>query len=370
MLISFLHDSKLTTLYFLRLKHVGQEDASKEIWTDPSKVEVHPVGYSSSKGLLLEPPAELKHLKLEARAAELIEEHRAADCEVSLLSPALQMKSGLTVEVEDLYRPRTVWLAEVKRNVGGRLLIRYLLPDSISLTSDQEEAVHEWIFCLSPRLHWRGWADSSWAYQPPVSIAPLSNQWSTLTDQCRSTENLSIKPWQFDLDAPAHSHKVGDQLRALDPRYPLSLQPATVTQVIDEQRYVIQFDSRVPEEACDTEKDTSITLNCFAARGDDADECVFETNMALEVVNPFRPSEICVGIITGVEENGAVLSISPQLDGEQSAFMISATSHDLFPVGWCDSQNYPLKGPVHQLSITSASGLNPDSKFFLFFFFK
>lgn len=352
---------------FLRLKHVGQEDASKEIWTDPSKVEVHPVGYSSSKGLPLEPPAELKHLKLEARVAELVEEHRAADCEVSLLSPALQMKNDLTVEVEDLYRPRIVWLAEVKRNVGGRLLIRYLLPDSISLTPDQEEAVHDWIFCLSPRLHWRGWADSSWAYQPPVSITPLSNQWSTLTDQFRSTGNLSTKPWQFDLDAPAHHHKVGDQLRALDPRHPLSLRPATVIQVTDEQRYVIQFDPRVPEE--DTEKDTSITLNCFAARGDDADECVFETNMALEVVNPFRPSEICVGIVTGVEENGAFLSILPQLDGEQSAFLISAASHDLFPVGWCDSQNYPLKGPIHQLSITSV-GLNSDSKFILYIFLK
>lgn len=343
---------------------MGQEDASKEIWTDPSSVEVRPVGYSSSHGWNLEPPEELKDLNLLARATELVEEHRVVDCEASLLSPALQMKTSLVVEVEDLHQPRTVWAAEVKRNVGGRLLVQYVLPEDATPSADQMEVVQEWIFCLSPRLHWQGWADSSWSYNPPAKISGLSDKWSTLADVLRS--HATSKPWQFNLEIPVHNRKVEDRFRAVDPRHPFSLRHATVTQVIDDQRYAIRFEPDVALADKTGEQDTSL-LNCFTARGDEGEECDLEPNMALEVVNPLRPSEICVGVVTAVEENGRLLRIRPETEaGVGEEFFISASSQDLFPVGWCDSQNYPLSAPLlaqQQSSLAPADLPEEESKY-------
>lgn len=323
---------------------MGQEDSSKEIWTDPSTVEVHPVGYSAARGWTLEPPAELKHLNLSSQTAPLVEQHRAADCEASMLSPALQMKAGLVVEVEDLHESRTVWTAEIKRNVGGRLFLQYTLPSSIA-ADDVVVACQEWIFCLSPRLHWKGWADQSWSYKPPTRLRSLfADQWEAMAETFRAGEK-SPKPWQFNLAAPTHQHKVGDVVQALNPQKPHSLVQATVVEVIDERRYSI----RLPGSDDSSQKeDGDVLLNCFAARGEEAD-CDFEVNMALEVVNPSQPAEVCVGVITALEENGTFLRIRPELDGA-AEFYVSAYSHDLFPVGWCDSQNYPLTAPAVQPS--------------------
>ena len=316
----------------------------------------------------MEPPSELKQLQLTSKASALVEKHRAADCEASLLSPALQMKPGLTVEVEDAHEPRTVWLAKIRRNVGGRLLVQYNLPTGMS-GDEVSESCQEWIFCLSPRLHWRGWANQSqWSFKPPTRLRSLyGDQWEAMAEQYRTLDGSTTKPWQFNLGTSTHNYKVGDVISAVNKRNPLSLVKTAVVEVIDEQRYAIRLPVTDDDRKEMNEGEGDELHCCFPARRDEP-ECDFEANMALEVVNPFRPAEICIGVITAIEENGSFLRIQPELDGA-SEFYVSTDSQDIFPVGWCDSQNYPLTPPLFQ-AVVSDPPTQPETegKFNIFIF--
>lgn len=342
--------SESSNLLLFRLKHVGRDDPSKEIWTDPSSVEIHPVGYSSSRGWPLEQPSDLKPLRSGA-IASLLEEHKAVDCEASLLSPSQQMKTGMTLEVEDLLEPRTVWPATVVRNVGGRLLLKYSLPNSVSSKNTEG---HEWAFCLSPRLHWRGWAASqspSWTFSPPAKIRSLCEDWSTMSAEFRT---VTDKPWQFHEDVPAHCHNVGDRIQALNPSNPTVLRPATVIEVIDSQRLFVRFDEQTDQETEVNLQCVCFTTSVFSVSTDDPnqtkgmDDSGFAKGMALEVANPWKLSEICVGLVTSVEQSGALLRIrmeKTEPDSHPTEFLAPVCSQDLFPVGWSDDNGWPLTAP-------------------------
>lgn len=344
-----------------RLKHVGRED-SKEIWTNPSSVEIHPVGYSSSRGWPLEPPADdLKPLRSGA-IASLLEEHKAVDCEASLLSPAQQMKTGMTLEVEDSHEPRSVWPATVVRNVGGRLLLKYILPTNTPLVNDGEEGQHhEWLFCLSPRLHWQGWAGSqspTWNFNPPVKIRSLfkDDNWSTMAAGFRTVTN---KPWQFHQEVPVHCCNVGDRIETLDPCNPIALRSATVVEMVDPQRLLIRFDPQSDSQ----EAETHLQYICFSETvfrpemndsgsqtNDEENESDFSKGMALEVSNPWKLMEVCVGVVTNIERSGKLLRI--RLDKETKSngvhpleFLAPVSSQELFPIGWCDDNGWPLVAP-------------------------
>lgn len=343
----------------LRLKHVGRED-SNEIWTDLSSVEIHPVGYSSSRGWPLEPPADLKPLRSGA-IASLLEEHKAADCEASLLSPAQQMKTGMTIEVEDSHEPRTVWPATVERNVGGRLLLKYILPTNSPLVNDGiEEQQHEWLFCLSPRLHWQGWAASQspkWNFNPPGKIRPQfeDDNWSTMAAELL---NVTGKPWQLHQEVPAHCCNVGDRIETLDPSNPVALRPATVIEVVDPQRLLIRFDPQ-----SDDGQEAEGQFICFvetvfrpevsdsgSQTNDEENESGFLKGMAMEVVNPWKPTEVCVGVITTIERSGTLLRIRMEKESEAEGghpleFLAPVSSQELFPIGWCDDSGWSLVAP-------------------------
>lgn len=318
------------------------------------------MGYSCSRGWPLEPPADLKPLRSGA-IASLLEEHKAIDCEASLLSPAHQMKIGMTVEVEDLHEPRTVWPAKVLRNVGGRLLLKYAVPSNVHL---KDEDGHEWFFCLSPRLHWQGWAASqspAWDYNPPVKIRPLyGNYYSSMAAEFRT---VAGKPWQFHQEVPAHCYNVGDRIKALDPCNPTALRPATVIEVIDSQRLLIRFD---PES--DQETEAQLQCVCFAVTAfrpetddsvqssSDDNESGLARGMALEVANPWKRSEVCVGLVSSLEQSGALLRIrleKTEADSQPAEFLTPISSQDLFPVGWCDDNGWPLSAPPVVQSSTS-----------------
>ena len=332
-------------------------------------MEIHPVGYSSSRGWPLEPPSDLKPLRSGA-IASLLEEHKAIDCEASLLSPAQQMKTGMLVEVEDLRQPRTVWLAKVARNVGGRLLLKYVLPKIAESKEENREENDEWLFCLSPRLHWRGWAASqsgpSWTYSPPVQVRHLcaeDNCWSSV-----SSELLTVadKPWPFQQDISAHHSNVGDVVQALDPWNPVCLRAATVVEVVDSHRLLVRLDPLQSDQVATDQEETEVTeLKCVcfstsvfrsvkteadASQASETDESGFVEGMALEVANPWKRSDIYVGVVTSTLQSGALLRIrferTEQSDGGNPAeFLAPASSQDLFPIGWCDDNGWPLTSP-------------------------
>ena len=376
------------------MRHFGQPDTSKEIWIDPSLVEVHPVGYSSSRGWPLEPPNELKHLKSSVSSDSLVEENRAADCHASLLSPAQQMKTGMTLEVEDLNEPRTVWPATVNRNIGGRLLVKYSLPGDVSASSSTaDQCCYEWIFCLSPRLHWQGWAvKSSWSYKPPNKIRSLSEKWSAMAEAFRYSS--AGKPWNFASEVRNHNFTIGDRVRVIDPVNPIILRTASVTEIVDDQRFVVCIEAHESELhdgkpiapaglllSCDTgsvfplEPDASSEddkSTMIEKDGETVSESGFGPRMALEAVNPWKTDEICVAVVTAVECDGTLLRMRLYRSNSSSdvsdEFLVPSTSQELFPVGWCDSQGHALHAPVDgsetsdaTVAAAASSGTLPDA---------
>lgn len=335
-------------MLIIRLKYIGEEEPGKEFWADPSIVEIYPTGYCSEHGYCLDPPYDIKRKGSEFSSGltetvkSLIAEHRVADCNASLLSPCQQLKPGLRLEIEDENEPRTVWVATITRNVGGRLLMKYVSPAT--------EPIEAWIFCLSPRLHPLGWSSKhnpSWEYRPPKKILQLcGDQWKEMANIFRKEPGDSTL--KVGNDVVEHSLVIGTKLSTLAPWQPTQPMEATVIDVIDKHRYAIRFDGLEEKTLC-----------CFAGNNHQEDErssrspecCPFSVGMALEVVNPWKASEICVGLVNAVENS--LLKIRLQSDGQNPDFYVSRSSFDIYPVGWCESNGFVLKAPAVCLSENS-----------------
>jgi hypothetical protein len=69
----------------------------------------------------------------------------------------------------------------------------------------------------------------------------------------------------------------------------------------------------------------------------------FVVGQKLEAVDLIDPALICVATVGDVK--GRLLRI--KFDGWSDEYdqWMDVLSHDLFPVGWCDSVSYPLQGP-------------------------
>ena len=75
------------------------------------------------------------------------------------------------------------------------------------------------------------------------------------------------------------------------------------------------------------------------------DDHEFEVGMRLEAVSRSRPSDVCAATVTRVV--GPLLWL--RLDHaavHDDVFIDDVRSHDIFPVGWCDSNDYPFAPPV------------------------
>lgn len=338
---------------FLRLKYFGLDDTSKEFWTDPLTAEIHPVGFCSSHGLCLEPPNELKSAgsKLLEKAVALVNQFKVNDCDISLLSPSQQMKTGLTLEIEDLNEPRTVWVCTITKNIGGRLLVTYALPPNVS--ANEPIIAKKWIFCLSPRLHYLGWGSlKSWSYRPPTCLRQLCatnarglDYWQVMADKFQT--NTSSSDLSFSKETLRHTHQVGDKINCPIPTNPISYVSASVVEVVDDQRFTIQFDSDDSEKA---------TFCCFAENeGNIEEDSGFQDNMVLEAVNPWKPADIHVATIIAIKDGLLEVRLETTSEVIIPNILIPMSSYDIFPVGWCESQQYPLQGPINIASANQPS---------------
>ena len=70
----------------------------------------------------------------------------------------------------------------------------------------------------------------------------------------------------------------------------------------------------------------------------------FHNGMKLEAVNPENPNQICAATIVKVAHPLLWIHLdnSTKIVGSHIEHM---DSHNLFPVGWCESNQYPLKPP-------------------------
>jgi hypothetical protein len=70
----------------------------------------------------------------------------------------------------------------------------------------------------------------------------------------------------------------------------------------------------------------------------------FERGMKLEAVNPNNHNQICAATITKIV--GPLLWIHLDHMRDIPSHIEDIDSHNLFPVGWCESNNYQLKPPI------------------------
>uniref|UniRef100_A0A669E8R3 Scm like with four mbt domains 1 n=1 Tax=Oreochromis niloticus TaxID=8128 RepID=A0A669E8R3_ORENI len=365
----------------LLLRYEGyQDDRRADFWCDIMTADLHPLGWSRQHDKTMRPPEGVreKHQDWEA----LLEKALAEECSApaSLLElrgrdPVELLCAGCYVELQDSSDPGLAWAAEVEENVGGRLKLRLIgtegLPDTPATL---------WLFYLHPRLHPPGWAkEHDCTLKPPSALTAELLEMALHTSVCLSQDQPAIA---------AHCFKEGMKLEAVDPAAPISIRPATVTRVYNEQYFLVTMDN-----LCDIEESDSAGRSFLCHRdspgifpaqwslknglplspppgyqGPDFDwadylkqceaeaapqhcfpteqcEHSFKEAMKLEAVNPLSPENIHVATVTRVKGQYIWLSLEG-LKQPMPELIVHVDSLDIFPVSWCETNGYPLVYPI------------------------
>ncbi|KAI8438962.1 hypothetical protein MSG28_011275 [Choristoneura fumiferana] len=371
--------------HLLRIKFIGSDS---DFWCDMSKTKVHPLGWCGKYDELIEPPDEINE-KYGDSIIDIMKKALLDGQSVCLealnnkgLSPIDRIKPGMKVEVQNIIDPYKYWSANVCENFGGRLLLRYDGAD--------EELEQIWIFFSNPRLNTFGYVTnkgSPWQFKYPGKVNKFLCK-NKLSTQLRQSAEESIKePTPADLFQPnpnfePHNFVIGMKLEALDPHDMKTIRPATVLKVFNNLHFLVVLDdnaddyedskaawlcdSKHPyifpigwaktknfafkapkiwkEGAFDWDEYLAMTSSVPAPKycfGDKEPLQGMEINMKLEAVNPKKHEEIHVATIGAIVEHLVCVELIPI----QEKFWYAQNSDLLFPVGWCDSNNYELHIP-------------------------
>ncbi|KAM4677733.1 scm-like with four MBT domains protein 2 [Discoglossus pictus] len=286
------------------------------------------------------------------------------------------------IELQDAQKPFQYWIVSVIENIGGRLRLRYVgLEDS--------ESCDQWLFYLDCRLRPVGWGkENQCSMDPPLDICPLKSmsEWKcalekALKDAARCP--LPVEVFKDHADVKSHCFTLGMKLEAVDPTEPSHIRPATVTKVYNNLYFQVTIDDLRPDARdvsmlCHADSLGLLPIQWCLINGvnltppkgypeqdfDWADyqkqcgaeaapqSCFrnttnsrgFTKNMKLEAVNPNNTTEICVASVTKVK--GRLLWL--HLEGSQTPvpeYVVDVESMDIFPVGWCEANSYPLNTP-------------------------
>ncbi|XP_052781114.1 scm-like with four MBT domains protein 1 [Mya arenaria] len=373
----------------LRLRYDGyKEEGAGEFWCDLATTEVHPIGWCAANQQNLQPPEEirdsvedwheyLKEVLTGARTAPpyLLEKGGSS-------SPIDQLKCSMRLEMQDELNPLEVWLVQILENVGGRL---YLRLEGTNLASK-----HFWMFYLDMRLHPLGWAtENGCTYKPPADVRDekTDEEWTEILQTAMSESENDLTPagvFKDQLEPKTHQFQPGMRLEALVPGANY-ISPATVTKVINDKYFLIEIDDiRPPGEresvqiCCHSEylgifpvswclcKGIKLMPPAGWSNGDfvwgeylsrrgakaapeklfnsGTDDHEYERGMKLEAVNPTNPNQICAATITKIVDPLLWVHLDHQRD--IPSHIQDIDSHNLFPVGWCESNQYDLKPPV------------------------
>lgn len=391
----------------LRLRYFGGDDRSLEFWFNLTKEAGHELGWSEKNNKKLEPPDIIlekspdcidKLRDLLATARTLPPEMLTGDG----LSMTDKIKQGMKIEISDVLHPYKLWVATIIENVGGRLLLRYDTPGSF----------HEdfWIFCTSERLHSYGFAsksNSTWFLEPPGSIVDLYTyeEWKDLLESKPKDCELLEELFNNNINHSKHSFKIGMKVEALHPVDRTKICPATVTKVFDDIYFLVNIDVHI--EHSDKSDDTFVTSNsenntwlCTAehpyifpigwaqkhdimithpqgwtsktenfdwndyletfhasaasenlfSKRASAVEAGFECGMRLEAVDPEHEHIICAAHITKIIDDLLWIKLD-NYEYFRPDHIVDMHSLQIFPVGWCESNHYPLKPPHNYIEI-------------------
>uniref|UniRef100_A0A3B4VH13 Scm like with four mbt domains 1 n=1 Tax=Seriola dumerili TaxID=41447 RepID=A0A3B4VH13_SERDU len=367
----------------LLLRYEGyQDDRRADFWCDIMTADLHPLGWSRQQGKTMRAPEGVreKHQDWEA----LLEKALAEECSVpaNLLElpqrgrdPVELLCAGCYVELQDSADSELAWAAEVEENVGGRLKLRLVgtegLPDTPATV---------WLFYLHPRLHPPGWAKEHGCTLRPPSDLIIRHKARVVTFSSSFKMTVFVCVCCLSQDQPtiaAHCFKEGMKLEAVDPAAPISIRPATVTKVFDEQYFRVTMD-----DLCGIEESEAAGRSFLCHRdspgifpaqwslknglplnpppgyqGPDFDwadylkQCeaeaapqhcfptcdhIFKEAMKLEAVNPLSPENIHVATVTRVKGQYIWLSLEG-LKQPMPELIVHVDSLDIFPVSWCET---------------------------------
>ncbi|KAM9705788.1 scm-like with four MBT domains protein 2 isoform 2-T3 [Menidia menidia] len=378
-------------LLLLRYSGYG-DDRKADFWCDVMAAELHPVGWCAQNNKTLMPPEAIKE-KYSDWTEFLIQDLTGSrTAPANLLEGPLRGKNtvdliveGSVLELRDVSDPSLYWPVRVVRNIGGRLQLRY------AGLSEEQQAHDSWLFYLDVRLRPLGWAlENHLALEPPTDLRTLQStgEWQQALEDAQlhgQASPLPLEVFKDHVDLPKHSFKTGMKLEMVSPREQLQICPVSVTKVYNDTYFQVTLDDLsadatprpvvchagspgiLPVQWClkngaalerprgyglpqdfdwaDYLKQSGTEAAPDACFPDTWQHRAFSKDMWLEAVNPHRPAEVCVAQISQVR--GRLLWL--RLEGVAkplSELIVDVESMDIFPVGWCEANGYPLTTPL------------------------
>ncbi|XP_023933206.1 scm-like with four MBT domains protein 1 isoform X1 [Lingula anatina] len=375
----------------LRLRYDGyDEDSSADFWADVFTSDIHPIGWCAQNSKSLQPPEAIKN-KYDNWSEFLVKTLTGARTAPNYLldrttgiTPIDQIKQGMRLEVQHELQPKSVWVVRIIENIGGRLLLRYEGTDS---------ATHDfWLFYLHPRLHPIGWGqENGCIFRPPAEIKGEHENYTEWSEILQSAikeageRQLPSDVFKDQMELREHSFQRGWKLELLHPKNHTHLCPATVVQVINNLYFIVEVDQLTEGEnttpvrlCCHADSPeifpirwamwkgvTLITPKGYAKPEFDWDVYLADTNseaapekcfnmevpehefkrgQKLEAVNPEHPHQICCATITKIIDKLIWIHLDSSASMKAN-HIVDVESHDIFPVGWCESNGYTLKPP-------------------------
>ncbi|KAI5760372.1 SFMBT2 [Gulo gulo luscus] len=379
----------------LLLRYCGYgEDRRADFWCDVVIADLHPVGWCTQNNKALMPPDAIKEKYTDWTEFLIRDLTGSRTAPANLLEGPLRGKGPIDlitvdslIELQDSQSPFQYWIVSVIENVGGRLRLRYVgLEDT--------ESYDQWLFYLDYRLRPVGWCqENKYRMDPPSEIYPLkmASEWKCALEKSLADAAqfpLPMEVFKDHADLRSHFFTVGMKLETVNLSEPFHICPASVTKVFNNHFFQVTIDDLRAEPSnlsmlCHADSLGILPVQWCLKNGvnltppkgysgqdfDWADYhkqhgteeappfCFrnttfsrgFTKNMKLEAVNPRNPGELCVASVVSVK--GRLMWL--HLEGLQTPspeFIVDVESMDIFPVGWCEANSYPLTTPHKTVS--------------------
>ncbi|XP_050006439.1 scm-like with four MBT domains protein 2 isoform X1 [Alexandromys fortis] len=374
----------------LLLRYCGYgEDRRADFWCDVIIADLHPVGWCTQNNKVLMPPDAIKEKYTDWTEFLIRDLTGSRTAPASLLEGPLRGKGPIDlitvdslIELQDSQNPFQYWIVSVIENVGGRLRLRYV-------GLEETESYDQWLFYLDYRLRPVGWCqENKYRMDPPSELYPLkmTSEWKYALEKSlvlAAESPLPMEVFKDHADLRSHFFTVGMKLETVNMSEPFHICPASVTKVFNNHFFQVTIDDLRPEPnklsmLCHADSLGILPVQWCLKNGvnltppkgyssqdfDWADYhkqhgaeeappfCFrnaafnrgFTKNMKLEAVNPRNPGELCVASVVSVK--GRLLWL--HLEGLQTPIpevIVDMDSMDIFPVGWCEANFYPLTTP-------------------------
>ncbi|OQV21108.1 Scm-like with four MBT domains protein 2 [Hypsibius exemplaris] len=313
---------------------------------------------------------------------------------------------GRWLEVIDDEQPASVWPAVVDKNIGGRLLLKFRKPKKRSLAasegssreqSEDSEASGLWIFCTNPRLQAMGRGlKPGFTYAPPKGLELSEKDVNETKDLVQEFLSSSQNPTDivavadvFQPFIPSNSHfQKGYCVEFLHPVNRQQICPALITDVFPDGTMAVEVLDFRPEgkkekivKICRINSlevlpvqwgaKNGVRVRAPGMSGDfDWKSYItehggslapekwfphllplknptflnrFQRGMKLEVSNPAEPDELCTATVVKIIT--PLLWVHIDSYGQSSTHCLTFTSTEMFPIGFCGSNDYALKLP-------------------------